>query len=109
MNGQERLEELLLEWEERGDRGKGGSPQELCRECPELVDALAAEIANLKRVAWVKQASPEPPGFVSALNEPEKPPEAAPWDLTARDRPNAEPARQPQRIGRYRVVKVLGE
>ncbi|MCI0682793.1 MAG: WD40 repeat domain-containing serine/threonine-protein kinase [Gemmataceae bacterium] len=45
MSPQQRLDELLREWSERRHRGESASPEELCRDCPELLDALRARIA----------------------------------------------------------------
>src|SRR5262249_31809205 len=46
----ERLEELLLRWEEDGGEV---SVDELCRDCPELADELRRRIEALREVAWL--------------------------------------------------------
>ena len=34
----DRVEDLLLRWEELSERGESVTPEELCRDCPELLD-----------------------------------------------------------------------
>src|SRR4051812_35690458 len=48
MSDDDRLHELLLEWESRCERGEDPSPAELCKSCPHLVGPLEAEIAKLR-------------------------------------------------------------
>src|SRR5690348_17286659 len=50
-----RIDELLLEWEERRQRGEETSAREICMQCPELEEELARRIGVLLR--WEKQAS----------------------------------------------------
>lgn len=44
----ERLTDLLLEWEEARDQGKPVTPEQLCRDCPELLPRLKKKIAALE-------------------------------------------------------------
>jgi WD40 repeat protein len=53
MVGDQRLQDLLLEWEELRDAGEEVSAAELCRQCPELADELAARIAALQEMDWL--------------------------------------------------------
>ena len=53
MSDDDRLMELLLRWEEQFEEGRDVPADELCRGCPELAGALAARIADLKRLAWM--------------------------------------------------------
>jgi serine/threonine protein kinase len=66
---EERLEDLLLRWEELAEAGQVVSAAELCRDCPELSAELERRIEALKRVAWLTQTSGEPkpssPSFTS--------------------------------------------
>ena len=44
-----RLDGLLIAWEERRERGEEASPEELCRDCPELIDELRRRIRELEQ------------------------------------------------------------
>jgi WD40 repeat protein/serine/threonine protein kinase len=46
----ERLEELLDRWEEQREKGRGVSADELCRDCPELLDDLRHRIKELELI-----------------------------------------------------------
>ena len=46
----QRVEELLLRWEEQRRNGKPVSVDTLCRDCPELRDELLAQIAALEKM-----------------------------------------------------------
>ncbi|HEY7427883.1 MAG TPA: protein kinase, partial [Gemmataceae bacterium] len=43
----DRLEGLLLQWEELAEQGRPASPEELCRDCPELLDELHRRVRAL--------------------------------------------------------------
>src|SRR5215469_12863001 len=43
----DRLEGLLLRWEELAEQGRPASPEELCRDCPELLDELRRRVRAL--------------------------------------------------------------
>lgn len=53
MIDQDRIVELLLQWEEAWENGRDLSVDDLCQDCPELVDILAQRIKALKATAWV--------------------------------------------------------
>jgi formylglycine-generating enzyme required for sulfatase activity len=55
MSSDERLEDLLLVWEELTEQGQQPSVEELCQHCPELADKLKESIAALKRMAWLER------------------------------------------------------
>jgi serine/threonine protein kinase len=63
MSADARLECLLLRWEELAEAGQSVAPAELCRNEPELAEALARRIAALHEVAWV-------PRLVKHLSDP---------------------------------------
>ena len=44
----ERLGDLLLRWEELGEQGQAVTAEELCRDCPELLDGLRRRIQALQ-------------------------------------------------------------
>ena len=52
---EERLAELLLRWEEILEEGRDVPAEELCRDCPELVEELSRRIHALKALEWVKK------------------------------------------------------
>jgi hypothetical protein len=39
MSDDTKIDELLDRWEELREQGKSISPEELCRDCPELIEA----------------------------------------------------------------------
>ena len=49
MDQDERLDELLLQWQELEAAGKGVSVEVLCRECPELAEPLQCKIDVLRQ------------------------------------------------------------
>ncbi|MBY0523630.1 MAG: protein kinase [Gemmataceae bacterium] len=81
----DRLWDALARWEELYQQGQDTSAEELCRDCPELVDMLKDRIWALKRTAWLtKKADDEGP-----------PPEVA-GDQT------------PKRLGEYELLERIG-
>jgi len=50
----DKLAELLLRWEEAWDHGEEVPAEQLCAECPDLVEPLRRQIAVLKKMAWMK-------------------------------------------------------
>lgn len=83
---QERLADLLLQWEESLEEGNEIPAEELCRDCPELTEELARRIAALKAVAWVNSTND-----TEEFDEPSK---------TASNQPIA---------GRYRLDRFIAE
>jgi serine/threonine protein kinase len=77
MDDEERLADLLLAWEAAVERGENLSVEHLCRDCPHLASVLAQQIADLKKVAWLKsqpQQVPEaPPRQASGVVAPPRP------------------------------------
>lgn len=49
----ERLWDALARWEELYQQGQDSTAEELCRDCPELLDQLKDRIWGLKRTAWM--------------------------------------------------------
>src|SRR5436190_659870 len=58
MSVEPRLSDLLLAWEDARTRGKDPSPEELCRDCPELTPALQQHIRALKSLNPVLDLTP---------------------------------------------------
>ena len=67
MNTEEKLEELLLDWEEHREAGRHVSADELCRTCPELAPILNERIKSLLSLDWVRGA---PKGQLEVGAEP---------------------------------------
>src|SRR5690348_7476055 len=63
MSADPRLVDLVLRWEEQRDQGQDISPEELCRDCPELLDDLRRGIASLRALK----------PLLSTVNEPAPP------------------------------------
>lgn len=55
MNTEERLESLLLEWEERAEKGQPTTAEELCKVCPQLVGELRHRIEALMELRWLSE------------------------------------------------------
>jgi serine/threonine protein kinase len=88
-----RIERLLIRWQEQKDQGLDPSAEEICRDCPELIDELRRcirEIDNVQQVSDTEATAlfRRPGGQVSS----------APSSVS-----------MPAAIGRYRVLGRLGE
>jgi formylglycine-generating enzyme required for sulfatase activity/tRNA A-37 threonylcarbamoyl transferase component Bud32 len=53
MPNEDRLEELLLVWEERKECGEQPSAEELCQDFPELVGRLRESIGAIRQMQWL--------------------------------------------------------
>ena len=60
MSREEQLDELLERWEESTERGETITPEELCRECPELIAELRKQIDDLESMNQLLNLSEEP-------------------------------------------------
>ncbi len=98
------ISELLLQWEEARERGQDLSAEELCRDCPEHLDEVRRRLEALRAVNQLLSSAPGEAGM-------DPPNRTGPWQAAASAVPPAEAVsfEQPQRIGRYRVEKLLGE
>jgi tetratricopeptide (TPR) repeat protein/tRNA A-37 threonylcarbamoyl transferase component Bud32 len=47
----ERISDLLLQWEEAREQGRDLTPEELCRDCPEFLAEVARHIQALRKLA----------------------------------------------------------
>jgi serine/threonine-protein kinase len=62
MTDDDRIAELLIEWEEDHERGTDRPAEELCRDCPHLAPELVRRIHALKVTSWLAKAdNNEPP------------------------------------------------
>jgi eukaryotic-like serine/threonine-protein kinase len=59
MSDEERLADLLLVWEEKFEQGVDIPCDQLCQNTPDLVNALAERIADLKRMNWLDSQAPD--------------------------------------------------
>src|SRR6516225_7718464 len=80
----DRVEDLLLRWEELSERGESVTPEELCRDCPELLDELRHRIRALKAVDQAFEAAGDAPTVESRASSGTTPKgEAGPPRTTA--------------------------
>jgi len=56
---EDRLADMLLQWEESFEQGQDLPVEKLCRDCPNLIQGLGERIAALKRMNWVNEQSQE--------------------------------------------------
>src|SRR5262249_2776166 len=57
----DRVEDLLLRWEELSERGESVTPEELCRDCPELLDELRHRVRALQALNPALDGISDPP------------------------------------------------
>ena len=88
MTDDDRIADLLLEWEERHEQGGDVSAEELCRDCPHLAPELTRRIHALKVTVWLSKGGDT--GDPSDTHGPGEPP--------------PEPL-----AGRYRLDTMIGE
>src|SRR5262249_9800070 len=69
MSDEDRLAELLDRWEEQDEQGTDIPAEQLCRDCPELTQALAEQIADLKFFAVFDRRSHGSEGDRSSLGQ----------------------------------------
>jgi hypothetical protein len=53
---EERLDDLLLRWEDLTREGQAVTAENLCRDCPELAEELQRRIDALQGLAWLSEA-----------------------------------------------------
>jgi WD40 repeat protein len=103
--GDDRLQDLLLSWEEQRRRGQPVGAEELCRDCPELLEPLRRRISALQAVdaalAFTQTGdATASPAAGDAATRP------APGDRTG-EAVAASPERAPELPG-YEVLGELG-
>lgn len=109
------LDELMTRWQQAREQGKPLTPEELCRDCPDLISQVKARIAAIEvavRDLPAVVTEPTGPSVVPGRhpNPPTSLPPAAnepPPDLSF-----LEPAKGSGELGRlgpYRVLAVLGQ
>jgi hypothetical protein len=61
VSDEDRIAELLLQWEDSNERGRDMPVEELCQGCPELAAEVAERIESLRRTAWLMRLPQEAP------------------------------------------------
>jgi serine/threonine protein kinase/formylglycine-generating enzyme required for sulfatase activity len=105
---EERFWEILDAWEQSCQKGHELSPQELCRDAPELIVRVQESIAALRATKWLQPQSPVLPLLSSMLS---------PNPVQYRSHPAPEtgahtdtfPEATGLSAGRYKLVRPLGE
>jgi len=82
----DRLWDALARWEEAFQQGRDLPAEELCRDCPAILDQLKDRIRALKRTAWMTKPTADAP-------------DAQPQDAS-------DPT--PQTLGEYTILERLG-
>src|SRR5215468_692858 len=62
-----RRSELLIRWQEAREHGQELTPEELCRDCPEMLAELRREIALLDHMERLREADDSLPGDIPPL------------------------------------------
>jgi serine/threonine protein kinase len=90
MSRQEKVEELLVRWDELREQGQEVSAEELAADSPELLDELKAQVQRRKAMDWLDRPVNETPGSSNGEAGPGMP--------------------IPTTIGgRYRLERLIGE
>ena len=92
--GDERLRKLVLEWQRLLNEGKTVAPEELCHDCPELLDALYQEIRTV--------------GSLQPNQTAELAQHTVPWLQVNGPKTAASKAPLTQ-VGRYQIESILGQ
>lgn len=70
---EERILDLLVQWDDLRLQGRDISPEELCGECPELLNEVRIRVKGLKATEWMNKQGGEPtlvpkPTFLPNMN-----------------------------------------
>lgn len=52
----EKILDLIVRWEEAKGQGETPAPEELCRDCPQLLTGFRREVAKLEQVDWLNDS-----------------------------------------------------
>ncbi|MFO0850141.1 MAG: SUMF1/EgtB/PvdO family nonheme iron enzyme [Gemmataceae bacterium] len=93
------LAPLVRDWQAARARGLDPTPEELCKDCPELIPKLVVRLAQLRATGPIAPKI-DPFGTLGSTDTPGGFPPPPPPD----------PAdKAPRRIGNYKLLEVLGE
>ena len=108
---EDRLIDLFARWEERYQLGEDASPESLGIHDPDLIELLRKRTARQKRLyAFLKHTPTEASARSSNLPSPPAPGRAVPVPEVVDGVPDGTgPELSPTSIGRYRVIRILGE
>jgi len=69
----ERISDLLLQWEEAREQGRDLTPEELCRDCPALLPEIDRHVQDLRKLAPLLDGETTPPvaPAMTCANAPE--------------------------------------
>lgn len=87
-NDEDRLAELLIQWEELRDQDKDASAVQLCQDCPHLASELDRRIRALRATAWMDKSLDADTAISSSISSAHEPRTLA---------------------GRYRLDALIGE
>ncbi len=82
MTDEDRLADLLLKWEENLEQGREVPAEELCKDCPHLIDEMSRRIQAMRATSWMDK----PVDGGSDDDGGELPPEPPPLPLAGRYR-----------------------
>lgn len=109
------VDELMARWQQAREAGTPLSPEELCRDCPDLLPELQARLATVQSaVEHLPATATATPAVVATPGRHPSPPLTLPpaADAPPPDLSFLQPARGPGELGRlgpYRVLAVLGQ
>jgi len=49
----ERILDLIVRWEDARAQGQNAAPEEICRDCPQLLSGFLRQVENLEQVDWL--------------------------------------------------------
>ncbi len=61
MKDDEKISDLLLRWEEAQEQGEDLAAENLCADCPELIESVRKRIAALRRMDWMTRPRSDEP------------------------------------------------
>lgn len=67
MTDDDKLADMLLTWEEARERGQHVTAEELCHDCPEMLDTLRERVRLLENAGWMRKPSTAPPSVLRTL------------------------------------------
>src|SRR3972149_6769482 len=75
MANETQVKDLLVLWEERREQGRSVTPEELCSDCPDLLDELKRRIRALESVAALLNVPSTQPAAAAGSGHGDRQPE----------------------------------